>query len=65
LALVNRIRVYGVQDRFEPDFQKRFRDTLIETEKTYSPQVVVVIPTPVDLLGSGYEFPRDGATAVT
>jgi hypothetical protein len=60
LVLVNRIRVYGLQDSFKPDYQKQFRDDLVEIGKKYDPQVVVVIPTPVDLLASGYEFPREG-----
>jgi hypothetical protein len=60
-----RIRVYGLQDRREPDYQKQFRDTLADIGKKYDPPVVVVPPTPVDLLATGYEFPRDDATAVT
>jgi hypothetical protein len=32
--------------------------------KTYDPQVVVIFPTPVDLLASGLEFPPDGAKPV-
>jgi hypothetical protein len=60
LSLVDRIRVYGLQDSFKPDYQKQFRDTLKSTGEEYDPQVVVVIPTPIDLLASGYEFPREG-----